>query len=81
MHHILTQIPTDSLRGILGSFEDYRARTFGATICANVDISTNYVSRGTEKIFEVLPPGLIRKLHPNKIMGRPLAINTYVANI
>jgi hypothetical protein len=61
-HCMLTHIPTDSLRGGLGSFKDNRAGTFGATIRANVNISTNDIARGAEKIFEVLPSSLIRQL-------------------
>jgi hypothetical protein len=53
-------MPTDSLRGILGSFKNYCTRTFRTAIRPDVDVSTNDVAGGTEKILEILPPGLIR---------------------
>ena len=57
---------TDSLRGILGSFEHYCARTFWSAICTDIDVSTNDVARGTEEILKILPPSLVRQLHSNE---------------
>ena len=46
---------TDSLLGILGSFEDDSSRALGTSIHTNVDIGTDNISGVTEQVLEVLP--------------------------
>ena len=57
---------TDSLLGILRSFENHCATAFRSTIRPNIDVSANNVARGSEQIFQVLPPGLIWQLEGAK---------------
>jgi hypothetical protein len=53
---------TDSLLGILRSFENYCATAFGSTIRPDVDVGTNDVACGPEQILQILPPSLIGQL-------------------
>lgn len=76
-------MPTDSLCGILGCFKDNRAGTFRATICTDVDVSTNDIARSTEQIFEILPPCLIGQLQSDKKSEQQhkKLLRTYIADI
>lgn len=58
---------TNCLLCILGGLEHYRAGSFRSAIQSNIDISPDDVTSSTEKILQVLPTGLIRKLQASEL--------------